>query len=157
MNKEMFRSSKWWFYLSLNMEFYEVISTVCEITILLKLIIERYVINSCRRRKIWTQSLPFRPLFHKLFLLQPLTHSKPSKRKLLLLYSLNNHHYYNSLSYPTVLAAGKGGDNKDLKKLYFPTWVHQLGWRSLWEILKSAFSRENNDSINSEIFMLLLL
>ena len=48
----MFRSSKWWFYLSLNMEFYEVISIVCEITILLKLIIERYVINSCHRHKI---------------------------------------------------------------------------------------------------------
>lgn len=62
---------------------------------------------------------------------------------------IKHHHYYSSLSDPTVLAARKGGDNKDPEKLYFPTRVHQPGWRSLWEILKSAFSRENDDSINS--------
>lgn len=125
------------------------LSASCEMTVLSKLIIERCVINSCHGREEMNIKLTTQNSVPQTFSSTTPRHIVSPQMQLLLLYSLNIIIIIALYPIPTVLAARKGGDNKDPEKLHFPTRVHQPGWRSLWEILKSAFSRENDDSINS--------
>lgn len=118
-----------------------VISIMCEMTVLSKLILERCVINSCHCVVRDEHKVNHQNLFHKLFLQQSLSHIVSPQMEAIIIIFIKHHHYYSSLSDPTVLAARKGGVITRTQRSCTSHEAHQPGWEVPGETLKSAFQQ----------------